>query len=306
MISWCEVGCVKFRQVRRGPPVARTAAACIGGRRMSETVSAHYTGQGSLAARISSDLRNAGLEPGALHASDFESIDEFHFRGREATLQLLELMRLRPGCKVLDIGSGLGGVARTIAAEARVYVTGVDLTEAFCEAAGVISDWSNMSDKTDFIQGDATNLPFPDHHFDAAVTVHVAMNIPDKVAIYAEAKRVLKPGARFGIYDILQGEHGEVCYPVPWASEPSISHLATPAEMRRYLKTAGFKILHEDDSTLASYVWLKERTKRPRSEKSLPATTQLLFGNVAREMTENQLLGLSESHMLTYTFVCET
>lgn len=58
--------------------------------------------------------------------------------------------------------------------------------------ANTFSAWVSLSDKTFFLQGDATNLPFPTDHFNGAVTVHVAMNIRDKVAVYAEARRVLK------------------------------------------------------------------------------------------------------------------
>lgn len=272
---------------------------------MDEPVSTHYSGGGSLAARIANDLRQAGLALDNLRASDLESIDEFHFRGRKATLELLGHLQLLPASRVLDIGSGLGGVARTMAEEASVHVTGVDLTQEFCDAASAISDWVNLSDRTEFLQGDATDLPFPDDHFGGAVTVHVAMNIPDKAAIYAEARRVLKPGARFGVYDILQGEGGDCLYPAPWASEPSISHLATPEQTARYLAAAGLRILHETDSTSESYRWLKERTERTAPVKSLPATTQLLFGAAAGVMTQNQLRGLSERRMLTYSFICE-
>ncbi len=68
---------------------------------MNDSVSAHYRGGGSLVHKIASDLREAGVEPNELSASDFESIDEFHFRGREATLQLLEQLQLAPASKFL-------------------------------------------------------------------------------------------------------------------------------------------------------------------------------------------------------------
>jgi hypothetical protein len=45
----------------------------------------------------------------------------------------------------------------------------------------------------------------------------------------------VKPGGIFAVYDVLQGEGGEVLYPVPWARDPSISHLATPDEMKSLL-----------------------------------------------------------------------
>ena len=272
---------------------------------MSEPVASHYSAGGSLADRIAEDMRRAGVEPGALCAADFEPIDEFHFRGRAATLDLLGQMNLSSGARVLDIGSGLGGVSRTIAESSDAHVTGVDLTREFCDAASTISNWVRLGDRTTFQQADATNLPFPDRHFDAAVTVHVAMNVPDKAAMYHEAHRVLKSGARFGIYDILQGEGGDVLYPAPWAADPSISHLATPDKMSALLRSAGFRILREEDSTRASHRWLEERTTRPKPPGALPVTTQLLFGATAGEMTKNQLLGLSERRMLTYSFICE-
>ncbi|MDA5095636.1 class I SAM-dependent methyltransferase [Aliiroseovarius sp. KMU-50] len=272
---------------------------------MPEQISTHYGRGMNLTDRIANDLQSSGFDLSNLRPSDFEPIDEFHFRGRAATVQLLEQMKLAPGNHVLDIGSGLGGVARTIAEEANASVVGVDLTPEFCEAANAISNWVDLGDKTDFLQGDATDLPFPDNQFDGAVTVHVAMNIPNKLAMYQEAHRVLKPGARFGIYDIVQGEGGDVLYPAPWATDASISQLATPAEMSNYLLQAGFRILHEEDSTAESFNWLKERATQPKPTRSLPVTTQLLFGDTAAEMTQNQLLGLRERRMLTYCFICE-
>ena len=58
--------------------------------------------------------------------------------------------------------------------------------------------------------------------------------------MYLEARRVVKSREILPVYDILQGEGGEVLYPVPWARDPSISHLATPDQMKSLL-AVGFK-----------------------------------------------------------------
>lgn len=271
---------------------------------MKEQVSDHYGRSRRLIDQIADSLKAAGNDPKKLCAADFEPIDEFHFRGRQATLQLINQLELASGSNVLDIGSGLGGVTRTIAEEAKANVTGIDLTQEFCDAAKTISDWVGLNEQTTFIQGDATKLPFPDSSFDGAVTVHVAMNIPDKLSVYKEVRRVLKPGARFGIYDILQGEGGDVVYPTPWAMDASISYLATPKEMVSLLQDAGFRILDEEDSTTESYEWLRARISKPKSDSAMPVTTQILFGNVASDMVQNQLLALDERRMLTYRFIC--
>jgi ubiquinone/menaquinone biosynthesis C-methylase UbiE len=97
------------------------------------------------------------------------------------------------------------------------HVTGIDLTQAFCDTADALSEWVNLGDRVTFQQGDATNLHYDDNQFDAAMTIHVAMNIPDKDKVYSEARRVVKPGRIFAVYDVLQGEGGDVLFPVPWA-----------------------------------------------------------------------------------------
>ncbi|GAA6159057.1 class I SAM-dependent methyltransferase [Ruegeria sp. HU-ET01832] len=53
----------------------------------------------------------------------------------------MEKLKLTTGANVLDIGSGLGGVTKTIAEEASAKVRGIDLTQEFCDAAKTISDW---------------------------------------------------------------------------------------------------------------------------------------------------------------------
>lgn len=272
---------------------------------MTGKVETHYGGSSNLAEQIANDLRAKGLEPAELTPADFEALDEFHFRGRAATLELAAQMRLSAQSKVLDIGSGLGGVSRTLAETAGCHVTGLDLTPELCAAAAEISAWLGLAGKTDFQQGDATDLPYADNSFDAAITVHVAMNIPAKHRMYAEARRVLRPGGVFAVYDILQGEGGDMIFPAPWAAEPSISHLATPQEMETLLRGAGFKLLDSIESTAESLRWLEERTASTGPPPPVPITTRLLFGDGFREMVQNQLRALRERRMLTWSFLCE-
>ena len=272
---------------------------------MVEKVTAHYGGSGNLAGKIAEGLRAAGKDLAQLGTVDLSGIDEFHFRGRAATLQLAERMKLNENARVLDIGSGLGGPARTLAEEYGCHVTGLDLTAVFCEVAGIMSNWVNLGERTEFRQGDATDPPFADDHFDAAMTLHVAMNIAAKDRMYEQARRVLKPGGILAVYDILQGEGGEAFYPAPWAREPSISHLATPGEMEKLLAGAGFRILETSDSTDESLAWIEARTAAMSRSGPAPVTVQVLFGNDFPEMIRNQTRSLKERRMRTVSFICE-
>ncbi len=271
---------------------------------MNDQVADHYSGSGGLAEAIAERLRAAGKDPGALKPRDLAGVDEFHIRGRKATLELAERMKLSDTSRVLDIGSGLGGPARTLAEAYGCHVTGVDLTPAFCAAAEAMSGWVGLGNRVAFRQGDATDLPFDDDRFDAAMTIHVAMNIPAKDRVYAEARRVVKPGGIFAVYDVLQGEGGEVLFPVPWAREPSISHLAAADEMGALLADAGFAILDVRDSTAESQAWFEAMTARLAQSGPPPVTFQTFLGGDFPEMVRNQVRNLAERRIRTVSYIC--
>ena len=272
---------------------------------MADQVATHYAGGGALANEIAESLRKAGKDLAGLKTADLATVDEFHIRGRKATLELAEQMKLSADAQVLDIGSGLGGPARTLAETYGCTVTGIDLTEAFCEAARALSGWVGLGDHVAFQQGDATELPFADNQFDAAMTIHVAMNIAAKDKVYSHAKRVLKPGGIFIVYDVLQGEGGDVLFPVPWAREPSISHLATSGAMRSLLTEAGFKILDVHDSTSESQQWFEERLASLNVSGPPPVSFQIFLGSDFPAMTRNQVQNLQERRIRTVSYTCE-
>lgn len=268
-------------------------------------VPAHYSGDGALIDAIADGLRKAGVDREQIEPSDLSAVDEFHIRGRKATLALAESMRLRPTSRVLDIGSGLGGPARTLAEVYGCHVTGVDLTRDYCEAATVLTDRVGLTDRAEFRLADATDLPFADATFDAAMTIHAGMNVAAKDRMYLEARRVLKPGSVFAVYDVLQAEGGEVYYPVPWARESSISHLATRAEMISLLGAAGFRVERIEDSSDESLAWFEQMARRIAEYGPSPLSPQLLLGDDYPAMMRNQIRSLSERRIRTLSLICE-
>jgi ubiquinone/menaquinone biosynthesis C-methylase UbiE len=267
-------------------------------------VSRFYSGPGQLVAAIGAALDAAGVDRAALQPVDLAPVDEFHIRGRAATTEIAEALGLTSGSHVLDLGSGLGGPARTLVELTGCTVTGVDLTPEFCEAATALSEWTGLSGRTRFQVGDATATGLADEAVDAALTVHVAMNIADKAALYAEAFRVLRPGGRFVVYDVLQGEGGDVHYPVPWAADPSTSFLATPEEMRELLPAAGFELLSEVDSSDESLGWFRDVRARIEREGPPPVTFAAFLGEAFGTMVANQVANLAERRIRTVMLVC--
>ena len=272
---------------------------------MDDAVERHYA-IGDLAGKIAASLRTAGKDLARLTTVDLAAYDEFHVRGRSATLDLARGMELRPECKVLDMGSGLGGPARALAETYGCTVVGIDLSTEFCNTANELSRWLGLSASVTFVQGDATAFPYEGGAFDAAMTIHASMNIAAKGAAYAGVHRALKPGRIFAVYDILQGEGGEVLYPVPWARDPSISHLVTAAEMRELLVGAGFRILEEIDSTEASTTWFQKTAARTVKSGATPAGLGQFLDSDAAPITANQVRNLAERRIRTVTYFCRS
>lgn len=210
-------------------------------------VAAHYT-NGGLLARIEAGLTALGAGR-PLELETLAQVDEFHIGGRQATVPFLERLGLDAGQRVLDMGCGIGGPARFAAQSSGASVVGVDLTGEFVETGQALTGMAGLSEQVEMIEGSILDLPFGAAGFDAAYMIHVGMNITDKHRLAAEAARVLKPGAPFGIYDVMQMGTEEIAFPVPWAATPRESALATPQRYRDALEAAGFEVVSETDRT---------------------------------------------------------
>ena len=95
-----------------------------------------YWGRAGLDRAIVDALTSAGKDLSALTIDDLAPADQFHGGGKPATERLARLAGLTPGLRVLDVGGGLGGAARTLAAQFGCSVTLVDLTESYAYGNG--------------------------------------------------------------------------------------------------------------------------------------------------------------------------
>ena len=213
-----------------------------------ETIQRHYGGR-PLIQRIEDTLRAAGIDPLRPSRRDLWPFENLHASGIEATRRHAQQAGIQAGMYVLDVGCGLGGASRYLAAECSCRVAAIDLTPDFVEVARVLTARCGLANSIEFRQADALALPFRENTFDHVWCHSVTMNIEDKDKFALEVARVLKPSARFSCIEIAQGLGGPPLFPLPWANDESSSFLVSPTEMRSVLEKAGLRLLEQIDLT---------------------------------------------------------
>lgn len=252
----------------------------------------HYDPAGLLA-KVQAALAALGPEQTVLSTKQLAALDQFHTRGILATGELAKEMGLAPGMTVLDLGCGLGGPARHLAETYGVDVTGVDLSESLIETARYLSRRCNLADRTTFLVGDAADPPAKPGSIDGVFLQHVAMNIADRGTLYRAIRRVLRPGGRFGTYDVV-ARAGDSHFPLPWARTGKDSHLLSEAQTREELSAAGFHIeVWRDDTEIATQWFAAVQAAGLRAGPSLALVLgpdfPVMTANLARNLGEGRL-----------------
>ena len=184
-------------------------------------------------------------------------------------------------------------------------VSGIDLTAEFCDVARQLTSLLGLEERVSFEKGDALAMPFGDAAFDGAWSMNVSMNIADKSALYREIYRVLKPGARLGLSEVVQGPGGEPDYPTPWARTAASSFLASVAETRANLAASGFTIESLHESTKAAFAYAaRSRESVEAGGKPLHRAISLIHPELAEAIVANAGRALRERRAVGVDIVC--
>jgi len=188
----------------------------------------------------------------------------FHFAPRhkwesfEASIARHEMwlaskLELKPGMRVLDVGCGVGGPMRTIARFSKAHVVGLNNNDYQITRGKRLNEQAGLSHLCSFLKADFMKVPSDDNSYDAIYQVEATCHAPDKVGIYKEIYRLLKPGQLFAGFEWVVTRRYDGSNPEHLALKKGIEignglpDLETPDVIIAALKEAGFELLMEKD-----------------------------------------------------------
>ena len=164
-------------------------------------------------------------------------------------------LKLRPDQHVLEVASGSGGPALYLADQASCHVTGIDSNEnGIAEATRAVAD-SRLAHQLSFRVADATApLPFANATFDALVCIDSMNHFPDRLRVFQEWQRVLRPGSRAVFTDPVVITRPVTNDDLALRSSIGLFVFTPPGVNEQFIETAGFNLLRREDVTVTAAV----------------------------------------------------
>lgn len=166
---------------------------------------------------------------------------------------LAHKLEMKSGMRVLDVGCGIGGPMRTMARFSGSHIVGLNNNEYQIQRAKKLNEQAGLSHQCSFLKADFMHVPQEDNIYDAIYQVEATCHAPDKVGVYKEIKRLLKPGQLFGGYEWIVTDKYDANDPEHVAIKKGIEignglpDLEKPGVIVDALKKAGFEIIEAYD-----------------------------------------------------------
>ncbi len=186
--------------------------------------------------------------------SSHEGLEDSQARHQRLMIAKLELQE---GMTVVDVGCGVGGPMRRVAAEAGVRVVGINSSEVQLERARSLTAEAGLDHMVDYVACSFMDMiVVPDDAFDRGYAIESTCHAPDKAGAFAEIYRVLKPGALFwgqemcmtDRFDPSDGRHQSMKNDLMQGI--ALKDIATMSEVNRALESAGFQVIEGVDRAL--------------------------------------------------------
>ena len=219
--------------------------------------------------------------------------DQLHAGGLASVRQLAQLVPVRTGQQVLDLGAGLGGAGRCLAAEFGAQVTCLDLTPLLVTTAQQLTALVGLTAQVTHHVADACATGLASGQFDGVWVQHLALHLPQPSQLWQEAARLLRPGGWLALHEWVQLSDAPILYPTPWSSNGQHSHLPRFAELQQQLHAAGFTLQTSLDLSQQAAQDYRKLLSRLHPQ----AETAVLPAGEAWPALENAALNLEQARL---------
>lgn len=237
-------------------------------------------------------------------------IDQLHIGGIKASEKLLQQLELLQPGRILEIGSGAGGLMRMISSRSSAEIIGIDITHRFNALNSAITQLARIP-ASPVITCDAQQLPFANNSFDCIIFQHSLLNIPDTARCLQECRRVLNNEGSLLLHEVLEGPAPQrMHYPVPWARTADQSHLISYTALYELLQASGFRLKRAENWSEDALQWRqrqaakeKENEKEKKPEAPQISPSQIL-GEDFNKMGPNVIANLTEGAVEVWQLSC--
>ncbi|PIE20657.1 MAG: SAM-dependent methyltransferase [Neptuniibacter caesariensis] len=235
-------------------------------------------------------------------------IDQLHIGGIKASEKLIARIVQSGAQRVLDVGSGLGGLMRLLESRRNLSVIGLDITHDLNRINQQLSALTPDKSKPEIVTADAHHLPFAGNQFDLIIFQHSLLNMPDDNQVLSECARVLKPQGKLLLHEVVQGaNYSAMQYPVPWARSMEDSHLRDTQTICSLLEHKGFTITELSDWSEDALNWRKRQSEKERGQKpqAAPVSPRMVLGPEFQNMGSNVMTNLANNAACVIELVAE-
>jgi len=219
--------------------------------------------------RIHGDLLEQGIADGSpLRVQDLTPFDQYHYHGTEAVDEAIRALGLTGASKVLDVGSGIGGPARYLAAQSGCRVTALELQPDLHETGAELTRRCGLDGRVAHRCGDILDGPPSAGAFDALVSWLVFLHIADRRRLFAACRGALRDGGRMYVEDFSKRREPS---PAQWdalGEKVRCTYLPTAAEYRTALEDAGFRDIVVEDLSADWTAYTADRLARFRERRA--------------------------------------
>jgi cyclopropane fatty-acyl-phospholipid synthase-like methyltransferase len=175
---------------------------------------------------------------------------------------------LSPASEVLDVGAGIGGPARYLAARAGCRVTALELQPDLHATGAALTRRCGLDGRVEHVCGDILDGPPHAGAYDALVSWLVFLHIADRGRLFAACRRALRDGGAIYLEDFSKRREPDAAAWAALGEKVRCTYLPTPAEYRAALEDGGFRDVVVDDLSADWTAYTAERLARFRERRA--------------------------------------